>query len=332
MRALVTGARRRWGRLSSRVFHNPMGQRVLRWSRGGRAPLEWLLRMRAGRAFGPDGTLDVDADLGYRRLGREEAPAIEALLARCDQRIRDVRPHLPRWTKAQPGRFQIAFDLLGDEHLDRWPEFLDLALDEKLLGAATRYLGSLPVLRRIALGYSPPSRDPPRGSQLFHFDGEDARQLKLFVALEDIDAGSGPLTFHDAARSQRARIRLPRSRPDPPESRLHGPYSDEEVERIVQMPPQRFEGPRGSALWLDTSRCLHFGSRVEPGRERLMLMVAYRRFPAIHETPFNVFDEGRFAGDPLRRASLRPPRARPRGWYFPRPEDAVGPGARGEGR
>jgi len=332
MKTLKALTRRVRTRVATRIYHNPVGQRLLRMTRGCRAPIEWARRARAARIFATPGEIDVDPSIGYRRLTRQELPGIDPLLERCAYRIREVRPSLPEWTAAQPDQFRIAFDLLGDEHLSRWPEFLDFALSEPILGTVTRYFGSLPVLRRVALGYSPASVEPPQGSQLFHFDGEDSRQLKLFVALSDIDATDGPLTFHGATVSKRARRSLPRSQPDSPTSRVHGPYSDETVAHILQEPAHRLEGSLGTALWLDTSRCLHFGSRVQPGRERFMLMLAFRPFPAVHETPYNIFNDSRFAHDPLRRAVLRAPSPRPPGWFFPTPEVAPGPAGRGRSR
>jgi hypothetical protein len=47
---------------------------------------------------------------------------------------------------------------------------------------------------------------------------------------------------------------------------------------------------------VDTSRCLHCGSRVKPGTYRLCLYIQY----TASREHGNVFDVDRYAGDPIR--------------------------------
>ena len=112
-----------------------------------------------------------------------------------------------------------------------------------------------------------------------------------------------------------------------PHSRVRGPYRDEDVLAAASEPIQRLEGPPGTALLIDTSRCLHYGSRVAEGHERFSMHVVFRRYHSVHETPFNVFAEPRFEADAVRRAAMSSPDRLPRGWYYPDP--SLGPKARG---
>lgn len=325
---LTSAARRLRAELVDRAWHSRSGQQLLRVSRPLRAPHVWLSNRLEARRFRTPSQHDVDRPLGFRAVELDALPAFQPALRVCAERLERLRPRLEALTQAYPDRFGVTFDLFGDDQLAASPALLDLALDQRLVGVAARYLGTLPVLRRIALGYSRGSAHAPMGSQCYHFDAEDRTQLKLFVAVTPVSEEDGPTSFHAADASQRIAPALIRTHSNPPGARVHGPFGDEQVEALVGAPLNRMVGPPGTALWLDTSRCLHYGSRVPAGRERCVLMLAYRRFPALHESPFNTFP-ARGTDPAWRRAVLRPPRRLPRGWYFPDPADRAGPAQRG---
>jgi hypothetical protein len=96
-----------------------------------------------------------------------------------------------------------------------------------------------------------------RSSQLFHLDGADVSQVKLFVHCTDVIEASGPLTVLDAATSRRLAKKLGYRIGD---SRV----SDERVAEVLgdAAEPVSLTGRRGTAHFVDTSRCFHFGSRV----------------------------------------------------------------------
>ena len=70
------------------------------------------------------------------------------------------------------------------------------------------------------------------------------------------------------------------------------------------------QGPAGTAIAIDTSRCLHLGSRVQPGTFRLMLYLQY----CTTREQTNAYDVARFSSDEMRRLavchSIEPGRAR----------------------
>ena len=145
----------------------------------------------------------------------------------------------------------------------------DFVLGERVLSLATHYFGEVPVLSDVRLWWSPPN-DSCVESQQYHFDGEDRTQLKLFLNVRDVDEDNGPLTVIDAASS--AMIARQRRR----SARLE----DITVEDTVG--PQSImtlKGPKGSFGLVDTSRCLHYGSRRNL-KDRVVLMAQYTRFMA----------------------------------------------------
>jgi hypothetical protein len=151
---------------------------------------------------------------------------------------------------------------------------LRFALREDVLNAVSRYLGVVPFLSTISVLYSDVVKGAPTSSQLHHCDGDDVTQVKVFIYCSDVDPASGPLTLLPADDSQRVRRGM----------RYHyrQRLTDEQVAGVVG--PGRevpILGPSGTAVFVDTSRCFHYGSRVAAGAApRLVTMVQY-------QTPFS---------------------------------------------
>lgn len=145
----------------------------------------------------------------------------------------------------------------------------DFALSDELLSLSSHYFGEVPVLSRIDLWWSPPNESKAE-SQLYHYDGEDKSQLKVILNVNDVDAETGPFTFVDAPGSTKvAGTRRHSARLD-----------DDEVENIAgQDAVTSLIGPSGTVGAVDTSRCLHYGSRGN-SKARLILMIQFTRFLA----------------------------------------------------
>jgi len=195
--------------------------------------------------------------------------------------------------------------LLDDEDLRMHPEIVDLALSDGLLGAATRYLGMVPYLSRVDLMYSLPRGSGDNiASQLFHLDYEGVTQVKAFVHLFDVTDREGPFTFIPANATTRIvndirRLRKQRGSHHDVESRR---YSDEEIAAVGGTKDiVTVKGPTGTGVAVDTSRCLHLGSRVDEGTFRLCLYIQYC---TTHELT-NVFEVARFEDDPVRHLALK---------------------------
>jgi hypothetical protein len=301
---------------------------LLRAWRLGTGWREALARRAAARAHlgSSPPRLALDPRLGYRLLQASELPGLERMVALAARVRADSATELDALLRTRGGKQRIVFDLLSDESLRAHPELVEFALCDALLDAAIDYLGTVPVLRRVGLGVSvaDPRWAGPAHSQLHHFDGEDFRQLKLLVNVSDVGPEDGPFSFLSAEASARVvrgarmgvRARVRRQLHGGPTSTPR--FLDDEVARctahdeLVQL-----VGPPGSAVLIDTSRCLHFGSRIGPGRERLVLGFVYQRYHALNESPSNAFDAGPYAGDPVRRMALRPRRPCAMGTHFP---------------
>jgi hypothetical protein len=115
-------------------------------------------------------------------------------------------------------------------------------------------------------------------SQMWHIDDEDFCQIKCFINVHEVGLENGPFTFIPAAKSDEVRRKLGHSwrgkRMDDAEILAH--CREEDIVSVTGAP--------GSGVFVDTSRCLHFGSRSRGGH-RLVMMFQYTRTPDLNFFP-----------------------------------------------
>jgi hypothetical protein len=200
--------------------------------------------------------LAVDEQRGYARFDGGRLPGFVEVAALA----RGLRK-----TQELGGKKSYLRPLLTAADLARAPSVASLSLDEAVLAAAEAYLHEAPVLRSVQIFHTPVN-DTAAGSQKAHFDHIGERQLKMFVYLNDVGAEDGPFCFCSAQASAAYKTRQPRKGGRFDDVEL--PAGGEEVETLA--------GPAGTAILIDTTRCLHFGGRARRG-ERIMLVAQYVR-------------------------------------------------------
>ncbi len=161
-------------------------------------------------------------------------------------------------------------NLLDRRSIGLTSPLMRLALRPDVLTAVSRYLRVVPLLTTLSVFRSEP-RDPElKSSQLFHCDGDDVRQVKVFIYCSDVDMASGPLTILDATTSRRVMSATG--------YQFRQRLSDEDVVAVAgDARGVPIVGRTGSTVFVDTSRCFHFGSRVLPGAPaRIAAMIQYQ--------------------------------------------------------
>jgi hypothetical protein len=147
---------------------------------------------------------------------------------------------------------------------------LQLGLRREIVAAAAAYLGMVPILQYANFMYSSHTGDELLKSQLYHCDSDEAEQIKVFVLCDEVTPATGPLTFIPADRSQLVRDRTG--------YRYKTRLTDLDVSDSLGGLDSEvaLTGPSGTTAFIDTSRCLHYGSRFQDeGAQRLVLMLQY---------------------------------------------------------
>ncbi|MDC0213237.1 hypothetical protein OAL14_00350 [Gammaproteobacteria bacterium] len=156
---------------------------------------------------------------------------------------------------------------LGSEHgLSANSILVKFALQKSILSRMAEYLNEWPLLNSVQLVQSVGLDESFKSSQLWHVDHEDTKVVKLFVYLNDVlEKEQGPFCFFDKKKTRSMRLQY---------SPVH--KSDEVIEK--KRPAYDFEsifGPVGTSFMIDTKSCLHRGSRLQPGKSRLVYIATF---------------------------------------------------------
>jgi hypothetical protein len=276
------------------------------------APRETRVRSRLAKEFSTKvAHAEMSRDRGCLLMPPDHFADMPEVIAACRQvfvdkggRIGDdsSRPTADSHLGGRRMKGDYLRNLLSNDDLRRYPRLVDFALSDAAMGMAASYLGTIPYLNRVDLLYSiARESDDKVSSQLFHVDPEGLTQVKFFINVFDVGEGEGPFTFIPADATARViqNVNLLRQQQGKPHQ---GRYLDEEIAAVgASGAIVRVTGASGSGVAVDTSRCLHMGSRVRPGSFRLCLYIQY----CTTRERGNAFDIQRYQGDPVRRIAVQ---------------------------
>ena len=164
-------------------------------------------------------------------------------------------------------------DISPESAMDTHPSLLDFITSPEVVATAAPTFGYIPALpgtipegvrlMESSTKFDPQAEGPWRESQLFHADYHSLPTIYVIVAVRDIGPDDGPLHFLGKAASARVAEALDYGSRGTP-YRL----TDEIVYSIVdESEVHRFAVPAGTVLYLESSACMHFGSR-KPKNDR----------------------------------------------------------------
>ncbi|MBR0759532.1 phytanoyl-CoA dioxygenase family protein [Bradyrhizobium japonicum] len=148
--------------------------------------------------------------------------------------------------------------------------FVRYALQPGVVNVVASALGEVPWLDYVMLSYSRHTGQALASSQLWHRDHDDVRVVKFYTYLTDVqEDADGPFTFLSRQSTDRFGYPL-----------LGSHFSDDEVfGKVPRQDVKVMKAPRLVSFMIDTSRCLHMGSRIAPGHGRLMYTATFIAFP-----------------------------------------------------
>lgn len=253
--------------------------------------IKWVMRLMVSRS------IEVRRQLARSLPSHSEINAAADMLAKngyvlLDQVIdREAMQALARAGEAKMARHDLAASKQASTHKTFWTRLLDedmeqgmlptdnpfvsFALQPAVLGILSRALGELPQLDYVLLTLSHGDSRELTYSQLWHRDHDDVRTIKLFVYLTDVvSEAHGPFTFLPAHISDRFGFSIRSHRGDA-----------EILPRVKLGEVVSMIAPRLTTFMVETSRCLHMGSRMAPGHERLLYTATFITVPRLYPEP-----------------------------------------------
>lgn len=205
---------------------------------------------------------------GGKDLFNEAAPEVGALCARH------------QWTSEHDSNRKNYIDHLLPRRLDPGSVFVRMATHSDVLAVANHYLGMASQTRAIQLWLSRPTAGPAMETQLWHRDGEDLMNVKLYVYFDDVTEDRGPLAFVPGSHPKRDDGRRA---PATPEGRS---TDDQMAEILATHPAVHATGPRGTVVLADTCG---YHKQVKPVvGERLLMMAQYASSSVRYDRAFEL--------------------------------------------
>jgi len=149
----------------------------------------------------------------------------------------------------------------------------EITTSDLILLPVANYFGHIPILTSASIFFSPNKEFQSGRSQQYHMDGVDGRVVKIFIALDDIDEQSGPFVFLPKSISRRVYNSMRKKRLV---KRRNLKVPDETIYQFCEESDAIVSTLRkGSALFVDSDVCYHYGSRPSP-KSRKVLFLEYR--------------------------------------------------------
>jgi hypothetical protein len=227
-----------------------------------------LLRRRKTSSFAlnVDSPYCIDVELGY---------SLFTLPAQIIHDIVEENTQLIASAIEQKNRKPYLQELTSLKDYNRQGATYSFANSPEIYSAIAKYMGCEPVLWNITYMDSP-SLNPAKaitldrlsGSQLWHLDGEDLKNIKIWIPMQPISLSDGPTYFLPKNLSLKVRRALrwpPGKKMD--DRRFYTIANQHDVIPFVT------DGQK--CLMLDTDNCFHMGSRVTGTQGRRVLLIHY---------------------------------------------------------
>ncbi len=190
-------------------------------------------------------------------------PFLEELLKESDELIEE-RAGRKEASDAYRSFFR---NMITAKDLERWPAFIDFITASEVISTVCHYLKYIPCLSSTLppgvrfveswKKYDVLADSPPRDSQLYHMDPYGTPIAYVIVLPREVTMTQGPFHYFGEEESQRIAGKIDYWAPGKPfrvpDEEIHA-HLDTSKERILTL-------PRGTVLFIDPSRCFHYGSR-----------------------------------------------------------------------
>ncbi|MAI60899.1 MAG: hypothetical protein CBB87_00230 [Micavibrio sp. TMED27] len=215
---------------------------------------------------------EIEDQLGYLIADMSKNELVMNAIANAKQQANQIDWEEKEKTSKKAFLLNHKLDLTSPEN----EAILKLVLSPEILRPISDYLGSFPILSSAALWYSPNKDARAKGSQLYHLDGEDIKQIKCFLPVDEITSETGPLTILPADVSDNVYNTLHQKNEI---QRRNTKLEDDIVYQYAQEDQaKQVVGKPGTVAFIDTCRCYHYGSRTAQKPRLLLHLHFYSAF------------------------------------------------------
>ena len=158
--------------------------------------------------------------------------------------------------------YNITHDIF-ENNLDLLKNFFSSMICDEI----SNYIKFKPILYSIDIMHSFKKNFILKDSaQFFHSDYEDNRSVKIFINLDEVKEENGPFTFIDRKNTQLISEAFNYSK-----SYKKRRLEDNYVEAFVKKNDYKNNiGPKNYGLLVDSTACMHYGSRLISGERKLL--------------------------------------------------------------
>ncbi len=203
----------------------------------------------------------------YLLFDKNDNDSLEGIINTCKAIYQDKISTISASNFQNNPKKNFLLTLDSDENLLSFPEINKFITSDFVIDNVSSMLQSSFIINSARLWWTPANATEV-SSQLYHFDEEDLTQVKLFINILNVSTTNGPFTFlpSDISTTVTTQYKNGKRR-----------FTDQEVyayidkENMIQL-----VGESGSGAFIDTSQCMHYGSRRNEA-DRLVFMVQFLR-------------------------------------------------------
>lgn len=172
--------------------------------------------------------------------------------------------------------YKVDWDYVANHHSKKFLlvkkiDISDLRLQkltELLIPIVSKYLGTLPVLQDAAFWYSPNTFNDTMRSQNWHIDGEDFKQVKIWLPVENIEINSGPLHALDITETKKIFKLLNKNKIY---KKRNTKFADDQMNKFLNKEKIKVLTMNTDEItFVDTCNCFHYGSRKDEKPRKLI--------------------------------------------------------------
>ena len=153
-----------------------------------------------------------------------------------------------------------------------------VSIIDDLTPIVTNYMGCLPIVSTTEYWFSPNIENHSKRSQEFHTDGEDIKQIRVLIPINEITKDHGPLTLINAKKSYEVYKKLKKKTVIKKKTEK---IADEIFFKFISKNEKNEAIVNSNEIYMvDTCRCYHYGSRKSKYQRKLISIT--------FQTPFSI--------------------------------------------